>query len=176
MNSLMSMRTIAWSSSNRNWAIALVSSVLPTPVGPRNRNEPIGRLGSCRPARARRTALATARTASSWPTTLLPICCSMRSSLLRSPSSILSTGTPVELVELLGLAVDLHADAACRLVHQVDRLVGEEAVGDVAVRKSRGSHDRGVGNADAVVELVLLLEATEDRDRILDRGLGDENR
>jgi hypothetical protein len=29
----------------------LVSSVLPTPVGPRNMNEPIGRFGSCRPAR-----------------------------------------------------------------------------------------------------------------------------
>ena len=96
MNSLMSMRTIAWSSSNRNSAIALVSSVLPTPVGPRNRNEPIGRFGSCRPARARRTALATATIASSWPITRLWICSSMRKSLPRSPSSILSTGTPVQ--------------------------------------------------------------------------------
>ncbi len=43
MNSLISMRTIAWSSSNRNEASALVSSVLPTPVGPRNMNEPMGR-------------------------------------------------------------------------------------------------------------------------------------
>ena len=34
-------------------------------------NEPIGRLGSCRPARARRTALDTACTASPWPTTRL---------------------------------------------------------------------------------------------------------
>ena len=31
-------------------ANAFTSSVLPTPVGPRNRNEPIGRLGSCSPA------------------------------------------------------------------------------------------------------------------------------
>jgi hypothetical protein len=31
-------------------------SVLPTPVGPRNRNEPIGRLGSDKPARLRRIA------------------------------------------------------------------------------------------------------------------------
>src|ERR1051326_1798800 len=52
MNSLISMRTMAVSSSNRNSASALVSSVLPTPVGPRNRNEPIGRLGSCKTARA----------------------------------------------------------------------------------------------------------------------------
>jgi hypothetical protein len=31
---------------------------LPTPVGPRNRNEPVGRSGSATPARARRTASA----------------------------------------------------------------------------------------------------------------------
>src|SRR5215468_3191527 len=41
--SLMSMRTTARSSSKRNSASALASSVLPTPVGPRNRNEPVGR-------------------------------------------------------------------------------------------------------------------------------------
>ena len=41
----MSMRTIARSSSNRNSASAFASSVLPTPVGPRNRNEPVGPVG-----------------------------------------------------------------------------------------------------------------------------------
>ncbi len=35
---------MARSSSNRNSARARASSVFPTPVGPRNRNEPIGRL------------------------------------------------------------------------------------------------------------------------------------
>ena len=46
MNSLMSMR-IMWSSlSNRKPASALHSSVLPTPVGPRNRKQPSGRFGS----------------------------------------------------------------------------------------------------------------------------------
>ena len=71
MNSLMSMRTIASVESNRNSASALHSSVLPTPVGPRNRNEPFGRFGSDKPARERRIASDTARTASSWPTTRL---------------------------------------------------------------------------------------------------------
>ena len=45
MNSLMSMRTIARSSSNRNAASALVSSVLPTPVGPEEQeaaDRPVG--------------------------------------------------------------------------------------------------------------------------------------
>src|SRR6266480_3380851 len=50
MYSLMSMRMTARSSSNRNSASARASSVLPTPVGPRNRNDPIGRLGSLNPA------------------------------------------------------------------------------------------------------------------------------
>ena len=51
---------MAFSSSNSTSARALQSSVLPTPVGPRKMNEPIGRFGSCRPLRLRRTALATA--------------------------------------------------------------------------------------------------------------------
>ena len=53
MYSDMSMRTIACSSSNRKPASALVSSVLPTPVGPRNMKDPMGRFGSCSPARER---------------------------------------------------------------------------------------------------------------------------
>ena len=96
MYSDMSTRTIACSSSNRKLASALVSSVLPTPVGPRNMNEPIGRLGSCKPALARLTAVETARTASAWPTTRLANASSICSSLSRSPSSILSTGMPVQ--------------------------------------------------------------------------------
>ena len=38
-------------------ASALLSSVLPTPVGPRNRKEPTGRLGSLSPTLPRRMAL-----------------------------------------------------------------------------------------------------------------------
>ncbi len=92
----MSMRIIASALSNRNSASDLHSSVLPTPVGPRNRNEPPGRFGSDRPARERRTASETTLIASSWPTTRLCSTSSMRSSLSRSPSSILLTGMPVQ--------------------------------------------------------------------------------
>ena len=49
MYSDMSMRIIACSESNMNSASARASSVLPTPVGPMNRNVPIGRFGSWRP-------------------------------------------------------------------------------------------------------------------------------
>src|SRR5262249_2498582 len=46
MYSDMSSRTIACSSSNRNSARARASSVLPTPVGPTKRNDPIGEAGA----------------------------------------------------------------------------------------------------------------------------------
>ena len=57
------------SESNRAWARARDNSVLPTPVGPRKMNEPIGRREVLDSARARSTASATRRTASSWPIT-----------------------------------------------------------------------------------------------------------
>ncbi|OPZ40408.1 MAG: hypothetical protein BWY99_00761 [Synergistetes bacterium ADurb.BinA166] len=55
--------------SKRASARVLASSVFPTPVGPRKIKEPMGRLGSFIPERARRTESATSSTASSWPTT-----------------------------------------------------------------------------------------------------------
>ena len=87
---------MALSSSNRYSAKALVSSVLPTPVGPRNKKDPKGRPSSFNPARARRTALATAVTAARWPTTRSPSLSSIASSFSRSPSSIRETGIPVQ--------------------------------------------------------------------------------
>ena len=94
----MSMRTMAFSVSNRYSASALASSVLPTPVGPRNRKLPIGRLGSDRPARLRRMAPATADTASSWPTTRSCSLSSRSTSFSISPCIILLTGMPVHVL------------------------------------------------------------------------------
>ena len=79
----------------------------------------------------------------------------------------------LDLVDLLGERVDLDAQARAGLVDEVDGLVGQEAVGDVAVRQRRGGDERGVLDADAVVHLVALLEAAQDRDRVLDGGLAD---
>ena len=95
MNSLISIRIMASSLSNRKFAKALVNSVLPTPVGPRNKNEPLGRFGSDNPARERRTAFDTATTASSCPTTRLCKKSSICNSFSRSPCSIFATGMPV---------------------------------------------------------------------------------
>ena len=97
MYSLMSILIMAFSSSNRNSASARDSSVLPTPVGPRKMNEPIGRFGSCNPARARRTAFETALIATSWSTTRWCSCSSNFTSFWRSPSCNRETGMCVQL-------------------------------------------------------------------------------
>ena len=51
------------SSPNKNSARVFASSVLPTPVGPRKMNEPLGRFGSFNPARVRRMLWLTALSA-----------------------------------------------------------------------------------------------------------------
>ncbi len=82
----------------------------------------------------------------------------------------------VDFVELLGLGVDRHPHPAGGLVHQVDGLVGQEAVGDVAVAERGGGDEGAIGDPHPVVHLVLLLQAAQDRDGVLHRGLADEHR
>src|ERR687893_232504 len=117
MYSDMSIRTIASSSPNRNSASVRPSSVLPTPEGPRKMNEPVRRFLE----------------------------------LLRLDRGLLVAPRGLDL--LLELAVHgrrghrLDAGARGGLVDQVDRLVGQEAVGDVAVRKLGRVLERLVGDA-----------------------------
>ncbi len=61
------------------------------------------------------------------------------------------------------------------LVDQVDRLVGQRAVRDVAVGEVRGRHERVVGEADAVVGLVAVAEALQDLDGVRDGRLLDHD-
>ena len=79
-------------------------------------------------------------------------------------------------VDLFGHRVDLDAQTARRLVHQVDRLIGKEAVGDVAIGKFRSGDNGAVGDAHAVVNLVLLLQAAQNGDGVLHRRLADRDR
>ncbi len=89
---------------------------------------------------------------------------------------------PDDLGELvLDLAVvrrGLHAtDAQTRagLVDQVDRLVGQEPVRDVAVRQVGRRDQRLVGDGHPVVLLVALAQTLEDLDRVRDRRLVDHD-
>src|SRR5690606_3305207 len=81
---------------------------------------------------------------------------------------------PIEPVHLLGLRVDLHANARRGLVDEVDGFIRQIAVRDVAVRQRGRRDDRRVRDLDAVMHLVALLEAAQDRDRVLDRRLVDQ--
>ena len=77
---------------------------------------------------------------------------------------------PGNLVHLLGHGVDLGADHGAGLVDQVDGLVRQEAVGDVAVGQLRGADDRLVRDLHAVEHLVALLQAPQDGDGVLHAG------
>ena len=226
-----------------NSASALASSVLPTPVGPRKMNEPMGRLGSLRPARARRTARETVSIASSWPMTRWWRTSSILSRRSDSSWAMRVTGIPVHIAttwaisssSTLGVSPDIvacqsarslstrlaggrlglaqrrgllvllgvdrrvlllgdplevllrgaqlgrrrgvaQAHAARGLVDQVDGLVRQVAVGDVADREIGGGLHRLVRDLHLVVLLVALADALEDLDRLLERRLLDHDR
>ncbi len=82
---------------------------------------------------------------------------------------------PLDDVDLERHGVDLDPEPRRGLVDEVDRLVGELASGDVPVREHRRRDQRRVLDAHTVVHLVALLQAPQDRDRVLDRRLTDEH-
>ena len=72
-----------------------------------------------------------------------------------------------DIVQLGRHRVDLGPDQRAGLVHQVDGLVGEETVADIAVGERRRGHQGVVVNADAVIDLIALLQTAQDRDGVL---------
>ena len=84
---------------------------------------------------------------------------------------------PLHHVDLAGHAFQFHRQPAGGLVHQVDGLVGQEAVGDIAVRKVGRRHEGRVLDPHALMMgLVTRLQTAEDGDRVLDRRLADHDR
>ena len=76
-------------------------------------------------------------------------------------------------VDLGRQRVDLDAQLAGRLVHQVDGLVGQEPVREVAIGQHSRADERAVLDAHTVVHLVALLQAAQDADGVFDTGLAD---
>ena len=70
----------------------------------------------------------------------------------------------------------MHRHIGRSLVHNVDGLVGQIAVGDVALGEDDHLADELVGNFDAVVALVIFFDALEDLDCRFDRRLVDDDR
>ena len=80
------------------------------------------------------------------------------------------------LIEFRGHRVDLGAHLGRGFVHQIDGLIGKEAIRDVAVGEYRGRHQCRVLDANAVMGFVAVLQTAQDRNRVFDRGLIDEHR
>ena len=95
MYSLMSMRIRASALPNMYSASFLAKYVLPTPVGPRNMNAPIGLFGSFSPTRPRWMERTNLSMASSCPMTSRFRLTAMSFSLCPSASPMRCTGMPV---------------------------------------------------------------------------------
>src|SRR5262249_24581859 len=80
----------------------------------------------------------------------------------------------IEVIDLDRHGSDLQSQGAGGFVDQVDGLIGEAAIGDVALRQEGGGDDRGVLDTDAVVNFKFLLEAAENGDGVVHGGLADE--
>ena len=69
-------------------------------------------------------------------------------------------------IQFLRHGIHLGADRSAGFVHQVDGLVRQETVGDVAVGEGGGGHQGVVVDGDPVIDLVSLLQSSEDGDRV----------
>src|SRR4051794_6870507 len=79
----------------------------------------------------------------------------------------------VELTQVRRRGHPLDPHPGTGLVDQVDRLVRQEAVGDVPVGQRRRGDQGRVGDADPVVRLVPVAQPLEDLDGVLQRRLTD---
>ena len=71
--------------------------------------------------------------------------------------------------------VDFGAQLGRGFIDQIDGLVGQEPVGNVAVAEDRGGHQARILDADAVMDFVALAQAAEDGNGVFDRRLIDQN-
>src|SRR6478752_6480566 len=118
---------------------------------------------------------------------------SMKTRRLDSSSVSLNTGMPVAWASTsairpssttawLATSPERHCfsrrrrSASGGLVDQVDGLVGQEAVADVAVGEVRRRDDRAVGDLHLVVRLVAVAQALQDVDGVRKARLGDLDR
>ena len=95
---------ILFSLSNNASASAFATSVLPTPVGPKNKNEPIGLLASWIPALCLKIAFDTSLIAWSCPITLFDNVSYKVKTFSLSPFNNLLTGMPVFLETIFAIS------------------------------------------------------------------------
>ena len=72
------------------------------------------------------------------------------------------------LVDFDGHGADLQTQRRAGFVDQVDGFIGQETVGDIAMRKQGRRHDGGIFNAHAVMDLEFFLKAAQNGDGVVD--------
>ena len=159
-------------------ATAFASSVLPTPVGPRNSSTPSGRSNPSLSGPLFSTSrCATARTAFFWPTTRF---CSCALDVLEAIGDVAEHHVLGNLRRVrnhrhdvvgrdLPAAIDFGAHR--RGVEPADHLVRQVQVPHVARRHRQRRLDRLVEQAHRVVALEARPQVVEDAPRLLDRRL-----
>ena len=81
----------------------------------------------------------------------------------------------IDFIDLLRFGGDLHLQSRGGFIHQIDGLIRQKSVGDVAAAEHGGSHQCAVGDANAMVHFIAFLQSAQDRDRVLHRGLVDQH-
>ena len=71
--------------------------------------------------------------------------------------------------------VDFGAQFGRGFVHQIDGLVRQEPVGNIAIAENGGGHQARILDADAVMDFVALAQAAQNRDGVFNRRLVDQN-
>ena len=73
----------------------------------------------------------------------------------------------LQILDLVRIGQGAQAHLRRRLVDQIDRLIGQEAVGDIAGAELDRRLDRFIGDLDLVVRFIAVAQTLEDRDRVL---------
>jgi len=81
-----------------------------------------------------------------------------------------------DLIKLFGHRVALHTQLGGGLIHEVDGLVGQETVGDIAFRQLHGGNAGIVLYTHLVVVFIPFFQASQDGDGIHLIGLVDHHR
>ena len=82
----------------------------------------------------------------------------------------------LDFVDLHRHAIDLDAQLGRALVNQIDGLVRQKSVGNVAVGQGRCRHNGRILDPHPVVHFVLFLQSAQDRDRVLHGWLTHQHR
>ena len=82
----------------------------------------------------------------------------------------------VHLVEFRRQRIELGLNHRASFIDQINCLVGQKAIGDIAVREHGRADQCAVLNLHMVIVLIALFQAAENRDRILYGRLIHENR